>query len=150
MRETKAKKSTALLLVVALISVATVASVGIVQRRIRSEGTVYVKVLGVEVYWDPECTSVVTEIDWGVLEPSDAVSKTIYVKNTGNTAVTLSMTTENWTPAEACNHITMTWDAEGSTLKTGANMPVNITLNVSSSIKGISDFSLDIVITGGG
>ena len=150
MRETEAKKSTVLLLAVALISVATVASVGIVQRRIRSEGTVYVKVLGVEVYWDPECTLVVTEIDWGVLEPSDIATKTLYVKNTGNTDVTLSMTTENWTPANAETFIAVTWDAEGSTLKTGANMPVNITLNVSSSIKGISDFSLEIVITGGG
>jgi len=149
-RETEAKKSTVLLLVVALISVATVASVGIVQRRIRSEGTVYVKVLGVEVYWDPECTLVVTEIDWGVLEPSDAVSKTIYVKNTGNTAATLSMATENWAPADAGAFIAVTWDAEGFALKAGANMPVNITLSVSAGIKGISDFSLEIVITGGG
>ena len=150
MRETEAKKSTVLLLAVALISVATVASVGIVQRRIRSEGTVYVKVLGVEVYWDPECTTIVTEIVWGVLKPSDAVSKTIYVKNTGNAAVTLSMATENWAPADAGTFIAVTWDAEGSTLKAGVSIPVNVTLSVSAGIKGISDFSLDIVITGGG
>ena len=145
-----ANRMTVQLLAAALIGVASAASIGLVQRRIQSRGTVYVKVLGVEAYWDPECTTIVTEIVWGVLEPSDVASKTLYVKNTGNTAVTLSMATENWTPTEARTYITVTWDAEGSTLKTGANMPVNITLNVSSSIKGISDFSLDIVITGGG
>jgi len=149
-RETKTKKSTVLLLVTALISIATVASVGIVQRRIPNRGTVYVKVLGVDVYWDPECTSVVTEIDWGGLEPSDVASKILYVKNTGNVAVTLSMATENWTPPEAETYITVTWDAEGSVLNVGEIIAVDITLSVSAEISGISDFSVNIIITGGG
>lgn len=150
MRETKTKKSTVLMFVIALISVATAASIGLVQRRIPSRGTVYVKVLGVDVYWDPECTSMVTEIDWGILEPSDVTNKILYVKNTGNAAVTLSMATENWTPAEAGTFITVTWDIEGSTLNVDAIMAFSITLSVSAEISGISDFSVDIAITGGG
>lgn len=133
-----------------MIGVATAASIGLTQRRISSRGTVYVKVLGVEVYWDPECTSMVTEIDWGVLEPSDVATKTLYVKNTGNVAVILSMATENWAPAEAGTYITVTWDVEGSTIDVGAIKAASITLSVSAEISGISDFSVDIVITGGG
>ena len=115
---------------------------------IQSSGAV--KAIGVNVYWDAACTDEVVAIEWSTLEAGASEDKTIYVKNTGNAAVTLSMTTENWTPADAETFIAVTWDAEGSTLKTGANMPVKITLSVLSSIMGISDFSLDIVITGGG
>ncbi len=141
---------TVLLLVAALIGVATAASIGLVQRRIPSRGTVYVKVLGVEAYWDPECTSAVTEIDWGVLEPSDIATKLIYVRNTGNAAVVLSLTTENWAPTNAGTYIAVTWDAEGATLDVGTTLAARITLSVSAEISGISDFSVDIVIAGSG
>lgn len=141
---------TILLLITGLIGVATVASIGLVQRSISSRGTVYVKILGVEVYWDLACTSIVTEIDWGVLEPSDVANKGLYVKNTGNAAVTLSMATENWSPASAATFITVTWDAEGSTLDINASTAVKITLSVSPEITGISGFSVDIVIAGSG
>jgi len=147
---TKANKVTVLLLIAALISVATVASVGLTQRRIPSRGTVHIEVLGVEVYWDPECTSIVTEIEWGVLDPSDVVPRTVYLKNTGNAAVVLSMITENWAPTETGAYITVTWDAEGSTLAVNSTMDAKFTLSVSSEISGVSSFSFDIVITGGG
>jgi hypothetical protein len=141
---------TVMMLVTVLIGIATAASIGLTQRRIPSRGTVYVKVLGVEVYWDLECMSMVTEIDWGVLEPSDVATKTLYIKNTGNAFITLSLTTENWTPVEAGTYITVTWDVEGSTLDVDAIMAFSITLSVSTEISGISDFSVDIAITGGG
>ena len=138
-----------MLLFTALISIVTVASVGLLQRRISSRGTVFVEVVGIDVFWDSECTSMVTEIDWGVLEPSDVVSRTIYIRNTGNTAVILSMATENWAPSEAAGFISVTWDAEGSTLAENAIKVVVITLAVSADTPSISSFSLDIVITGG-
>ena len=146
---TKANKVTFLLLVAALISIATVASVGLTQRRIPSRGVVHVEVLGIEAYWDVDCTDIVTEIDWGVLEPSDVVVKIVYLKNTGNAAVVLSMIAENWAPVEAETYIVVSWDAEGSTLVASAMMSANITLSVATDISGVSDFSLDIVITGG-
>jgi len=149
-RETKADRMIALLLVTAILSVAMAASVGITQRRIPSRGTVHVEVLGIEVYWDPECTSIVTEIEWGVLEPSDVVARTVYLKNIGNAAVVLSMITENWAPTETGAYITVTWDAEGSTLAVNSTIAAKITLSVSSEISGVSSFSFDIVITGGG
>ena len=139
----------ALLLVVAVLSVAMVASVGITQRRIPSRGTVHVEVLGVEVYWDPECTSIVTEIEWGILEPLDVVARTVYLRNTGNAAVNLSMVTENWSPVEAETYITLTWDAEGTILDANTIQATIMNLSVSAEISGVSDFSFDIVITGG-
>lgn len=126
------------------------ASIGLTQRKIQSRGTIHVKVLGIEVFWDPEYTSVVTEIDWGILEPSDTAIKTIYLKNMGNAAVALSMVAQNWTPVEAETFITVIWDIEGTILDVNATVMANITLSVLADISGISDFSVDIVITGGG
>jgi hypothetical protein len=126
------------------------ASVGLVQRRIPGRGIVHVDVLGIEVYWDPECTSVATEIDWGVLKPSDIAFKTVCLKNSGNAAITLSMVAEKWAPPEAGAHITVTWNVEGSILDVNATVAAIITLSVSAEITGVSDFSFDIVITGGG
>lgn len=143
-------KNMMIALIVISFSIVTAVSIGLTQRSIPSKGTVYVKVLGVEVYWDPECTSAVTEIDWGVLKPSDSSTKTLYVKNTGNAAVTLSMATENWSPASAGIFITITWDAEEITLDVGAALAARIILSVSAEISGISDFSVDIVIAGSG
>jgi len=149
MNSLKDKRMIALLLLSAIVAISTTAAVNIVQRKIPTRGTVYVKVLGLEAYWDLACTTLVREIDWGILRPSDVAAKTLYLKNTGNTAVTLSMATENWNPPEAGGFISVTWDAEGSTLAVNSTKAVKITLTVASGISGISSFSHDMIISGG-
>jgi hypothetical protein len=44
----------------------------------------------------------------------------------------------------------VTWNVEGSILDVNATVAAIITLSVSAEITGVSDFSFDIVITGGG
>jgi len=102
------------------------------------------------VYNNSACTQTLTSIDWGTLSPGGTVTRTIYVKNTGNTQVTLSMTKANWDPASANGTITLTWNREGTTLNAGQSTAATLTLSVSSSISGITSFSVNVVISGTG
>ena len=60
-----------------------------VQRAIPSSGMVVA--VNVGIYSDAACTLNLTSIDWGNVYPGGSVSRTIYVKNTGNVPMTLSM-----------------------------------------------------------
>ena len=107
-----------------------------------------VKTVGVGAFRDINCTSRVTEINWGLVEPGYHVNATIYLRNEGNVPITLSLETENWSPSNASNYITLSWDYAGPTVDPGAVMKVNLTLAVSSDVTGITNFTFDIVITG--
>ena len=139
----------AFLLLVAIITVVTVAGSGIIRRSIPSTGMVFIVSLGVDVFWDQECSSQVSEVDWGTLEPGDSKNVSVYVKNTGNKALILSMNTADWAPATAETYIAVAWDAEGAQLSVRDVLKVSITLSISASVSGFTDFQFSIVITGG-
>jgi hypothetical protein len=109
-----------------------------------------VKAVGVGVYWDPDCVNTVASINWGTLEPGSIETVDVYIRNEGNSASTLSMYTENWTPTEASTYMTLDWDYSGQSLNPDEVVAVTFTLTVSSSIQGITSFSFDIVIVGSG
>jgi len=109
-----------------------------------------VKAVGVGVYWDSDCVDAVASINWGTLEPGSIETVDVYIRNEGNSASTLSMYTENWTPTEASTYMTLDWDYSGQSLNPGEVVAVTFTLTVSSSIQGITSFSFDIVIVGSG
>jgi hypothetical protein len=117
-------------------------------RTVSNIGTV--KAVGVGVYSELACINPVTSINWGTLEPGQKVNKTVYIKNTSNVQITLSMTTQNWNPSNASNYITCTWDAQGKSLSANQVTSSVLTLSVSNSISGITNFSFDIVIVGSG
>ena len=104
--------------------------------------------MGVGAFWDINCTSRVTEIDWGLVEPGYHVNATIYLRNEGNAPITLSLHTENWSPSNASNYITLSWDYAGQMVDPGAVVKVVLTLAISSHVMGITNFTFDIVITG--
>ena len=139
----------AIILLVAIVSVVTVAGIGVIRRSIPSTGRVFIVSLGVDVFWDPECISQVSEVDWGTLEPDDSKNVSVYVKNTGNKALILSMNTADWAPATAETYIMVAWDAEGAQISEGDVVKVSIVLSVSAGVSGITDFQFSIVITGG-
>lgn len=108
-----------------------------------------VKAAGVGVYWNEDCTDNVTSIDWGFLEPGATVNKTVYINNDGNIPVVLSLTTEDWNPASASDNLSLSWNREGYVLNTTVPVtPTVLTLSVSPTIIGITNFSFDIIITG--
>lgn len=108
------------------------------------------KAIGVEVYWDSGCTDSVTAINWSILEPDISLTKTVYVKNTGNAPLTLSMICSDWVPPEAETHIVLSWNKGDVVVEPGAVVLAVLTLAVSAAIYGITDFSSTITIEGTG
>jgi len=101
-----------------------------------------------KVYWDNECTDEVTTIDWGEIDVGSTKSVTVYIKNEGDTPITLSLNTTDWNPASASDYISLSWDYSGETIDVGAVIEVTLTLTVDSNISGITSFSFNINITG--
>jgi len=106
-----------------------------------------IKGIGVGIYANAEASIVVSEIDWGILEPGDSANVTVYIKNEGNVVANLTMKTEAWTPAQAEESIQLTWDYDGTELGVSDIRCVTFTLSVDPSIRGINDFSFDIIVT---
>jgi hypothetical protein len=127
-------------------TIATAFGAFVATRTISNVGSM--KAIGVGVYWNSGCTSAVSSIDWGVLEPGVTKNFTIYVRNEGNVQLKLSMTTSNWNPASASSYITLSWNRENYVLPAGSVVSAVLTLSVSSSISGVTSFSFDIIITG--
>lgn len=113
-------------------------------------GTGSVKGVGLGVYWDSQCTNAASLLEFGQLEPASSKSFTLYLRNEGNSALTLNMTSENWDPANAPDHMTLTWNREAQQIDPDEVMTCVITLSVSQYIQGISSFGLDIIISGTG
>ena len=134
--------------VLALASSLVVSGLLTVSKTLSSTGSV--KAINVEVFWDLACTQVVSSIDWGTPEPGDLIDRTVYVKNTGNAPMNVSLSASGWVPVEAGNYLTMSWDREGAVVAAGEVVQAVLTLDVSVSITGITDFSFDIVIEGTG
>jgi len=109
-----------------------------------------VKGVGVGVYSDQSCTNAISSINWGMLDPGSNANKTVYIRNEGNTPATLSMSTSNWNPTNASSYLTLSWNYGGQTLSANQVVQVKLTLSVSASIKGITNFSFDITITATG
>ena len=115
-------------------------------RTFSSNGTI--NVIGVSVYSDAGCTTALSSVSWGTLNPGDTPTQTIYVKNNGTIPVTLTMTYGNWSSQSAQNYITLSWNQNNTQLASGSVATAVLTLNVSSSISGVTTFSFNINITG--
>ena len=130
------------------ITVATSALLSSTQN-VQYNGTV--SAVNVGVYSNPACTNNCTQINAGTTSPGNSYTYTVYVKNTGNAPVTLSMATSGWNPTTANGPITMTWNRDYYQLAAGDSVDAKLTLSVSSSISSsIINFSFNIAITGTG
>ncbi len=97
---------------------------------------------------DLACTVNVTNIDWGILDPGSSVTRTVYVKNIGNVAETLSMTVSSWSPSIAGSYLAVAWDRQGAILSAGQVVQATFTLTVSANVTGVTDFSNVLVVSG--
>ena len=140
--------STAAIALVGLL-VSMLASGALVSTKtITSTGVLATTNLG--LYSDSACTQSLASIDWGTISPGGSVNRTVYVKNLGNTQVTLSMAKTNWNPSTADGPLTLTWNRESTVLAANQVSTATLTLTVSSTASGITTFSVDIVISGTG
>jgi hypothetical protein len=81
-------------LVVAMFSVAVLTS-GLLSSQQSLPNTGSISSIGVNVYTNAGGTIPCTSIDWGTITPNSTTTHTIYIKNPGNTAETLTMTSSN-------------------------------------------------------
>lgn len=113
-----------------------------------NSGVNTVNTINVDIYTDAAATTKCASIVWGTLSQGGSVTKTIYIKNSGNIAETLNMTATSWSPAAAGSVLTLTWDKEGSTLAAGAVVPANLTLQVAEDTGDVTSFNVNIIISG--
>ena len=109
-----------------------------------------VKGIGVGIYWNHSCTTEVSSIDWGIIEPGSSNNVTVYIRNEGNSATSLTMNVSNWNPSNASDFIDLSWNYQGQVINVSEVLEVTFTLIISSEIQGITSFSFDIVIVGSG
>jgi hypothetical protein len=107
-----------------------------------------IQALNVGVYQDSACTQSLSTLNWGTMPPGTSASRTIYVKNTGNAAVTLNMTVTAWNPTIASSYITLTWNQQNAQLATGNSVSALLVLSVSASVNGFTDFNCTTIISG--
>jgi hypothetical protein len=117
---------------------------------ISATGTVITTSPNLGVYSNSACTITLSTINWGSILAGTNTTQTVYVKNTGTGTITLSLAASNWNPAGASTYLTITWNKQGATLTTGQSSAAILTLKVSSSVTGITNFSNTITLTGTG
>jgi hypothetical protein len=101
------------------------------------------------LYSDSACQTTLTSIDWGKPNPGTSVTRVIYIKNTGSgTSLSLGLTTSNWRPANADGPIAFSMDKTGTRLNPGQSTTATITLTISPTIVDITNYNLDMTITG--
>jgi hypothetical protein len=103
-------------------------------------------VVGVGVYWDANCSSPVYSLDWGLLEPGSEKNIATIIRNEGDAPSSLFLNTTNWSPIEASNYITLSWDYDGHILYPNQTTTVTLTLSIDPITEGIKDFTFDIII----
>jgi len=103
---------------------------------------------GINVYWDPSATISCTYINWGELSPGSRKNIVVYVKNEANSSLFYLLTTKQWNPLDTSNYMTLQWDCDDSSASTDTIRRVCLTLTVSPRIRGVIEFSFDIVIKG--
>jgi len=116
------------------------------QTTLQSSGVI--KTLGVAAYQDSNCITQSSNINWGTISPGASIPKTIYLRNEGNSDLTLSLQTANWSPTNAPNYLTLSWNYIGQTIRPNQVVPIVLTLSVSQNINGINSFNYEIIILG--
>lgn len=104
--------------------------------------------LRVGIYWDEECTREVQTIDWGLSQPGESETVSVFLKNEWNTPILLSLNTTDWAPTEAAGLISFNWDYNRQKLNIGDITPVTFILTVDIVTNGITSFSFKAQIVG--
>lgn len=138
----------ALLPVLCALASGTALSLLQTSRTISNTGSI--KGIGVGIYWDLACTNQTSSINWGLLSPGSSKTVGIYVRNEGNSVAVLSKTVQNWNPSNVQSYVSLNWNYVNQPLSVNQVLQVNMTLIVSSTASGITNFSFDITISATG
>jgi hypothetical protein len=147
MKSQKVSKAAIITIAVAIMSL-TLTAAGLLSasQTVPMNGTI--NAVNVGVYSDSDCTLNCTSLNVGSLNPGDTATQTVYIKNTGNTPVTLSMAASSWNPTNATSSLTLSWNRQSYVLGTGQSVQATLTLAVASDTGSLTTFSCDVTITG--
>ena len=132
---------------IALAATIIIATVTVLVFTYRISNVGRIKAVGVGVYWDLNATNPCSSIDWGSLRPGDLAGVTVYVKNVKNTNVTLSLNVTDWSPQNASQYLTLSWNYSGAMIQPAQVIAIQMALLVSPQTQNIDTFSFNIVIT---
>ena len=103
----------------------------------------------VGVYWDINCNNPVHQVDWGILNPGSVRDEPVYVQGEGAEPTYLNLSTTNWDPPNADDYITLRCNYAGQKIDPYDDvLQLTLTIDISRYIKGISNFSFDILLSG--
>jgi hypothetical protein len=114
------------LAVIALV----VAVVILTSAHLETSGTIVTNNPNLTIFADAACTKQISTVQWGTLQPSGSATMALFIKNSGNMPLTLTLTENNWSPATAQNYLTLSWNQENTKIQPGASQTVTITINV--------------------
>ena len=114
----------------------------------RPRGTGNVSAISVNLYSDSGCTINCTSINWENISPNSVTKKTLYIKNSGDTAVTLGISTKSWSPKWVTSVLTLSWNLSNYLLSAGKVVPATLTLTAASNTSNLTNFKFIIIITG--
>jgi hypothetical protein len=100
------------------------------------------------VYWNSNCTTKVTSINWGNMTPGQEKTTTFYIRNEASSPMFLAGIDKNWNPTTAQSYIHFTFDSDDQKIQAGETKKVTCTLTVSIEITNISNYSFDILLLG--
>lgn len=138
--------------IVAVVAVAAIAIlvtvVALYAVMLQNPGSVTdLQTFGVEVYWEANRTNKVSAVDWGYVEVGGSRSVTIYLLNSGSTDIWLSINSAKWSPENAAEHLTLSWDYQNQTLEPNGLLRTTLTLNADPTAQEIASFAFDIIIS---
>jgi len=102
----------------------------------------------VEVFWDRSCTQGVSSIDWGTLAPGMTKTVSVYVQSKSNETCILILTPTGWNPPAAANYLELNQDYENKKIQPSEVVKVTLSLAVSASVAGVTNFSFNIIVEG--
>jgi hypothetical protein len=130
-------------------------------RTIPTTGTITVQ--GLEIYGGDikSGQSGKVYVDWGELTLGASKNAAFYVKSTSNVDVTLGLNVTNWEPPGIENYLTLSWDYNGTVLKSGSDqVPLLVAVNLAVASSGdfidflvknsVSSFGFDMTIYASG
>lgn len=106
-----------------------------------------IKAINCEIYEDLNATQLLTEINWGIIEPNETKTFMLFIKSTSTVNITLSLATANWHPANCTLYIDLTWNYMMEELEPLSITPIELYLHIADNITGIDNFSFDIIIS---
>lgn len=65
-----------------------------------TSGTIVSSNPDLKIFADQACTKQISTVQWGTLQPSGSATVALFIKNSGNMPLTLTLTENNWSPAQ--------------------------------------------------